>query len=500
MARKSIKWDVTTKCNLHCSHCSVGKEYFVDGACEMPVSSKLEVIDKLADGGVGAISLLGGEPLTLGDGLLAIIQRAVERGIKMSLVTNGLLLEGKFMERLVASGLNRIVISIEGATKETHEAIRGKGTFEKLMNNLLNLKRCIVETNSSLSIGINTVLSRKNLNEIEKLFDLLDDVGVNEWTLLSLGDVGYAKDNIDGLAITPQEEIDTAKRVAEKVHNERDSKLAINPLFTYPLVWDYIEKRYGLKMNKPRICCTASMSLGFVSPDGHLYPCDRISKECYVGYKLNGVEIKPMSLLNQSFYDIWNSEYFVKMFNFILSDSTYKNYRPCNRCVYFKKRFCTPCPLYSLTSKVVIGSCAIVEKEMGASFEKLGSSYQVDELFGFEKASVHSKVDQTLLLDQLVDCVPKKKMGVRSFESGESLLLLNPQNIEYASLNLVGKAIWELIDGQKTVGEICKEINESVDLAFGKILVKNREEIHIRLTEQVMAFIEMLAKLDLIVK
>ena len=92
MARKSIKWDVTTKCNLHCAHCSVGKEYFVEGVCEMPLASKIQVIDKLADGGVGAISLLGGEPLTMGDDLLAIIQHAVSKGVKMSLVTNGLLL------------------------------------------------------------------------------------------------------------------------------------------------------------------------------------------------------------------------------------------------------------------------------------------------------------------------------------------------------------------------------------------------------------------------
>jgi MoaA/NifB/PqqE/SkfB family radical SAM enzyme len=494
MARKSIKWDVTTKCNLHCVHCSVGKEYFVEGVCEMPLASKIQVIDKLADGGVGAISLLGGEPLTMGDDLLAIIQHAVSKGVKMSLVTNGLLLQGNFMERLVASGIDRIVISMEGPIKETHEAIRGKGTFEKLLNNITNLKKQIIKTNSSLSIGINTVLSRKNLNQVEEMFDLLDHLGVNEWTLLSLGDVGYAKDNIDELAITPQEEVDIAKTVAQKVHKEKDSKLIINPLFTYPLVWDYIEKRYGLKMTKPRICCTASISLGFVSPDGHLYPCDRISKEYYVGCEFDGTKIKPMSLLDNSFYDIWNSEYFIKMFNFILNDLTYKNYSPCNRCEYFKKRFCNPCPLYSLTSKVVIGSCTLVEKELGASLEPLAQSYQVEELFGFERANQDLKAKK-IDPNEIVDYVPKKRTGIRSFENGESLLLLNPKNIEYATLNLVGKAIWELIDGQRTVKQISQEINESITMALNKTLSnKVNEEIN----KRILAFIEQLFELDLV--
>ncbi len=501
MSYKSIKWDITTKCNLHCTHCSVGKEYFTKGANEICLSPKLEIIDKLAEGGVGAISLLGGEPLTMGKDLLAFIQHAVNKSIKISLVTNGLLLEGTFMEQLVSSGIERIVISMEGASKDTHDPIRGKGTFEKLTNNIINLKEYITRTNSPLLIGINTVISQKNINEIEQMFDLLTQLGVNEWTILSLGDVGFAKDNINELAIPPQEEINIAIRLAKKVHSEKQSKLSINSQFTYPLVWDYVEKKYGLKMDKPRICCSASISLGFVSPDGHLYPCDRIAKEYYVGYKIDGIEIKPMNLLDHTFYEIWNSEYFVKMFNFILDKSTYTNYEPCTRCEYFHKKYCTPCPLYSLTSKVVISSCSIVEKEMGTELKQIRQDYQVEELLGFEKAKKNiNREKEEKEINQIINCVPKKKAGIRSFENGESLLLLNPVNIDYSSLNIVGKAIWDLIDGQKTVGQISQEITATIGIALKKIPLKEQQEkeINENLNRKIATFIEELKSLDVI--
>ena len=65
---KSAKWDVTSKCNLRCKHCSVADMYFGEGNSTPQISlgDKLRLIDRLADGGVTRLSLLGGEPLTLG--------------------------------------------------------------------------------------------------------------------------------------------------------------------------------------------------------------------------------------------------------------------------------------------------------------------------------------------------------------------------------------------------------------------------------------------------
>ena len=58
------KWDITSKCNLRCGHCSVADMYFSAGPYpNVSFSDKLAVLDNLAQGGVRYLSLLGGEPL-----------------------------------------------------------------------------------------------------------------------------------------------------------------------------------------------------------------------------------------------------------------------------------------------------------------------------------------------------------------------------------------------------------------------------------------------------
>ena len=100
-------------------------------------------------------------------------------------------------------------------------------------------------------------------------------------------------------------------------------------LFTYPLVCDYIQVRYGLSLPKPRICCSAGIGLGFVSPNGSLYPCDRIATEPYRHATIGGAQVRPLSLLEHSFDEAFNSDYFRNMFAFIARDETYRDYVPC---------------------------------------------------------------------------------------------------------------------------------------------------------------------------
>ena len=60
------KWDITDKCNLRCTHCSVSEMYFTKEVHRrLSHQERLDILDKLKDGGVTDLFLLGGEPLTL---------------------------------------------------------------------------------------------------------------------------------------------------------------------------------------------------------------------------------------------------------------------------------------------------------------------------------------------------------------------------------------------------------------------------------------------------
>jgi radical SAM protein with 4Fe4S-binding SPASM domain len=362
MSDKCIKWDITSKCNLRCKHCLVGKKYFVNKTKEITLDQKLKIIDKLLEGGVGQISILGGEPLTMDDEFFSLIDYGVSRGLKISVVTNGILLNGEIMERVAKSGIDQITISMEGASEESHEFVRGKNTFNKLTSNIKALTEYISKRDIPLQVNINTVLNRLNYPEIDKMIDICMQLGVNQWKLLSLCCTGFAEDNRNSLAITSQEEIDAAKKIAQRYSAGRLNKLIINTDF-YPLLYDYIQKKYNLTMPRSPTCCNASISFGYIDPDGNMYPCDRFSDSDYIGRNIDDAIIRPLNLVNYSFYEIWNSNYFINTFKLILNSDTYQKYDPCNHCKYLKNGFCNPCPLYSLNySKVNIELCQIIEK------------------------------------------------------------------------------------------------------------------------------------------
>lgn len=118
---KSVKWDVSTKCNLRCKHCSVADMYFEgEPAQQVSHAQRLELVDRMAEGGVTNLSLLGGEPLMLGEDLFPLLDRARRRGIKVSLVTNGLLLTPETSARLIEHGLSNLVVSIESPDAAIH--------------------------------------------------------------------------------------------------------------------------------------------------------------------------------------------------------------------------------------------------------------------------------------------------------------------------------------------------------------------------------------------
>lgn len=455
MGEKYIKWDFTGKCNLRCRHCSVGKQYFSGQVNEISLEEKLSVVENVAAGGIKGISFLGGEPLVLDEDFFAVARQAALRGIETTLVTNGMLLGERTWGRLLDSGIDQVVVSLDGATDQTHGFVRGNNTFATVTGNLRGFAEYAASHDQEVRIKVNTVLNKRNLPEMTAMLDLCRSMQVDEWSLLSLGGVGYAEDHIDELGLSPLEEIEAARMLAQAVQSlGADAAPALSPQFAYPLVWDCIEKQSGLTMPRTRVCCNAAISLGFIGPDGMLYPCDRIANKEYIGARIGGAEIRPMSLLDTSFYEIWNSDYFVNMFEFILDPNTYRGYDPCNRCRYLKDRSCNPCPLYSLNSKVVINTCKIAEKVVGDISGTEQPSYYLNSKTGRSRGAA----------DVIGPCIgneiPVKEEGVRFYAEADFGVLMNPYTVDFMGVNRIGQEIWHMIDGHNSVDAIVSHLEQ----------------------------------------
>jgi MoaA/NifB/PqqE/SkfB family radical SAM enzyme len=111
------------------------------------------------------------------------------------LVTNGQLINEKIGSSVIHNSFNQVIVSVDGARKETYESIRAGANFEKLISNLRLLNDLKKEYKSRRpDLRINYVAMRRNIDEIEKLIDISSELNVSTIRVRSLGDWGGAID------------------------------------------------------------------------------------------------------------------------------------------------------------------------------------------------------------------------------------------------------------------------------------------------------------------
>ena len=166
-------WEITMGCNMRCKHCgSSCAEALPD---ELNTSEALEVCDQLKDLGLKVITLSGGEPTTRSDWHI-IAKRLVDNGIITSIITNGWLIDENFIHNAITSGIRSVCLSIDGLEK-THDFIRRSGSFNKSIKALKELRK------NNISTSVITSINKENICELEELYQLLSDLGVNSWQL-----------------------------------------------------------------------------------------------------------------------------------------------------------------------------------------------------------------------------------------------------------------------------------------------------------------------------
>ncbi len=127
----NLAFSITNQCNLRCRHCyaSSGIPYEDELTLEeirKYILSEKERLD------IRFITLTGGEAFCRPD-IFEVLQAVKNAGIRVSIATNGLLLDEEKIEQLAQIGVDRVQISLEGPGKVLNDAIRGKGTFERIV-------------------------------------------------------------------------------------------------------------------------------------------------------------------------------------------------------------------------------------------------------------------------------------------------------------------------------------------------------------------------------
>ena len=184
-----VVWDFTHNCNLSCQHCYSDSGHTREA--ELTTQEAFAVVDQLADAGVIALAFSGGEPLSRKD-FFEVARHAADRGLYVSLATNGTLLTKENAKKLKQAKVNYVDISIDGASAKTHDGFRGvPGAFDKAM---AGLKNCV---EADICVCIATTATKNNVNEVPAIIDLAEEIGAERFTYFNFIPAGRGKDHIE---------------------------------------------------------------------------------------------------------------------------------------------------------------------------------------------------------------------------------------------------------------------------------------------------------------
>lgn len=191
----------TNKCNLMCKHCCFDAK--PKSEHEMSTKQLFTVIDRVAECGIVCLDFSGGEPFTRSD-ILDAVEYAFQKGIQsISIATNMLLLDCDIIARLKQIQnkwhLLYLRISLDGPDAVSHEWLRGKGTFDKTISKIEELRAAGINIRE-----MNTVVSKFNFDKITATISIAKKYVIKTSVLLPLIPVGRAKE-IDDYIISPEE-------------------------------------------------------------------------------------------------------------------------------------------------------------------------------------------------------------------------------------------------------------------------------------------------------
>ncbi|MGC1244501.1 MAG: SPASM domain-containing protein [Chryseosolibacter sp.] len=179
----SISIEPTTSCNLRCPECPSGLRSFTRPTGMLDQGLYTKVIDQLAPTLSYLTFYFQGEPY-LNPAFLQMVEYASAKGIYTATSTNGHYLTEEVARRTVSSGLDRLIISLDGTTQEAYEAYRIGGSLQKVTQGVKN----IISAKKALRSGTPHVIFQflvvgPNEHQIPEVYKLAKELGVNQVVL-----------------------------------------------------------------------------------------------------------------------------------------------------------------------------------------------------------------------------------------------------------------------------------------------------------------------------
>jgi AdoMet-dependent heme synthase len=316
-----VAWEITRNCNLSCVHCraSATSGPYTD---ELDTEAGLRLLDQIADTGNPIVILTGGEPL-LRDDIFEIARYGTDQGLRMVMAVNGTLITEAVADQMKAAGIQRISVSLDGATREQHDRFRGvEGAFDGALEGLRLARQAGIE------FQINTTITKANLAQMPEIQTLAEDLGAVAHHIFLLVPTGRGKYIAD-------QAIDAAEyeKALNWFYDQREKTSLQLKATCAPHYYRILRQRAREEGKKVTFethgldavtrGCLGGTGFCFISHVGIVQPCGFLELDCG-------------DVTRTPFQEIWNhSDVFLSLRNH--EELTGK----CGRCEY--KRVCGGC-------------------------------------------------------------------------------------------------------------------------------------------------------------
>ena len=176
----SISFEPTTSCNLRCPECPSGLRAFSRPTGMLQKDFFTQTIDDIHKQLLYLIFYFQGEPY-LNTSFLDMVKYASSKGIYTATSTNAHYLTDEAARKTVESGLDRLIISIDGTTQEVYQQYRVGGNLGKVIEGAKNIVKWKKQLNSKTPfVFFQFLVVKPNEHQIEDIKRLAKEVGVDE--------------------------------------------------------------------------------------------------------------------------------------------------------------------------------------------------------------------------------------------------------------------------------------------------------------------------------
>jgi radical SAM protein with 4Fe4S-binding SPASM domain len=287
----SISFEPTTSCNLRCPECPSGLRDFTRPTGMLEKDFFRQTIDDIHKDILYLIFYFQGEPY-LNKDFLEMVKYASGKGIYTATSTNAHYLTDEAARKTVESGLDRLIISIDGTTQEVYQQYRVGGKIDKVIAGAKNIVKWKKELKSKTPfVFFQFLVVKPNEHQIEEIKKLGAEIGVDEVRFKTAQVYDYEND--------PNNLIPVNEKFSRYKKNKEEKHEAKNKLANH---------------------CWKLWQANVITWDGMVVPC------CFdkdASHRLG-------NLKNQSFKEIWHNDNY-KQFRKELMTSR-KNIDICANC------------------------------------------------------------------------------------------------------------------------------------------------------------------------